>query len=116
MGSLGVMALIEFELAVGCALLMDLWPQFLRRIALLLFAAFTGVALWKSAAGAPSCGCTGNLEIAPWLAAVADLSILAALWRWQPVPRAGLGSFQGTKWSQIQAGGRSLRCRIVLFI
>jgi hypothetical protein len=89
-GSWGLVLLIELELVIGCALAANLWPRLLRAIALVLFAGFTGVALSKVAAGERSCSCAGNLPISPILAVVADLCILAALWRWRP--ERGLGS------------------------
>jgi len=88
-GSWGLVALIEFELVAGLGLLSNVSPRLLRTIALVLFAAFTGVALSKAAAGDHSCSCAGNLPISPTLAVVGDLSILAALWRWQPISRPG---------------------------
>src|SRR5437016_1031463 len=42
-GSWGAVTLIEFELALGLGLLSNLWPHALRRIAFVLFAAFSGV-------------------------------------------------------------------------
>ncbi len=76
--------LIELELYLGLGLLLNLWPGYLRRVALVFFAIFTGVALSKAAAGARSCGCAGNVEIAPWVAVITDLAMLAGLWTWRP--------------------------------
>jgi hypothetical protein len=88
-GSWGLVSLIELELGAGLALLTNVSPRLLRRIALVLFAAFTGVALSKAAAGERSCSCAGHLSISPILAVVGDLFILTALWRWRPERRPG---------------------------
>jgi len=89
LGSWGLITIIELELGLGLALAANLWPRLLRRIAIVLFAGFTGVALSKAAAAERSCSCAGNLSISPILAVVVDVCILAALWRWQAVSRRG---------------------------
>jgi len=85
--SWGLVALTEMELALGWALLSNISPQLVRWIALVLFGAFTCVALSRTAGGASSCSCAGNLQISPMLAVAVDVCILAALWRWRPASR-----------------------------
>ncbi|MCI0377419.1 MAG: hypothetical protein L0215_07425 [Gemmataceae bacterium] len=75
--------LVEAELACGLALWLALWPRVTRWAAMLLFAAFFGVALSQALGGARSCTCFGsNVQVQPWLAVVLDVGMMLALVSW----------------------------------
>ncbi len=75
--------LVEAELACGLALWLALWPRVTRWAAMLLFAAFFGVALSQALGGARSCTCFGsNVQVQPWLAVGLDVGMVLALVNW----------------------------------
>jgi hypothetical protein len=80
--------LVEGEVGCGLALALGLWPRITRGAALLLFAAFFGVALAKVLSGARSCACFGNVQVRPWLAVLLDAGLVSALWCCQPAAPA----------------------------
>jgi len=80
--------LIEVELAMAIGLAGNVWPRILRWAGLVLFGGFLSVALSRAVAGSSSCGCAGNLAVAPIVAVFSDLAMLALLWIWRPMPSA----------------------------
>lgn len=86
------------ELALACWLASGWKFAAACRSVAVAFVSFCGIATWMSLRGAASCGCFGDVEVAPaWLVA-ADATIAALLFvggrpRWQPtLPWRGLGS------------------------
>jgi hypothetical protein len=61
-----LIALVEFELALGLWLLVGAYPKQARLMALAAFAGFTLVSLFQTLTGVPTCGCFGNVPIKPW--------------------------------------------------
>jgi hypothetical protein len=81
--------LVEAQLALGFALIANLWAPTLRPVALLLFVAFIGAALSKVVSGARSCGCLGSVEIRPWVILLGDLAVILGLAIWRPPSCSG---------------------------
>jgi hypothetical protein len=77
-------ALIETELLVGIGLLSGCCSRFWRNASRALFLCFLGFALSKAFAGERSCGCFGEVPLAPWAAVVLDVLVLAGLSVWRP--------------------------------
>jgi hypothetical protein len=74
-----------FELFLGVWLIAGIFPTTVRRVALVCFLGFAGVALFKAIRGEVSCGCFGGIAVAPWLVFVLDVAIVSALLRFPPV-------------------------------
>lgn len=75
---------IQFELALGVALLTGVWPQYIRPLALVSFLGFAGFSLYRWWGGHESCGCFGSLLIPPWITFGVDAVIFASLLRRWP--------------------------------
>jgi hypothetical protein len=83
-------ALIEFELAVGGMLLLNVRPTIAWGLAVAAFTVFAGVSVQKALAGAKSCGCFGPAAVNPKLMAAADAAIVVMLLLAGPrLPRVG---------------------------
>jgi hypothetical protein len=85
-GPWGLALLIELEFGLGLGLMSGLCSGLLRKVGLVLFGAFTGVALSRLVGGERSCSCAGRIEILPGLLVIADLVVVAALLVWRPLP------------------------------
>ncbi|MGC8639210.1 MAG: MauE/DoxX family redox-associated membrane protein [Isosphaeraceae bacterium] len=81
-GVVAVLALAEFSL--GLCLLCGAFSAPAWRLSLFCFAAFSGVALYKSAAGVASCGCFSSVPTAPAGTLAFDVCAVAALLVWRP--------------------------------
>jgi hypothetical protein len=79
-----LIVIVEFELALGLALIAGLWADALRRIAIGTFSLFAIVGLYQGAIGSGSCGCFGDIAVSPWLVFAIDMSALTAFWRCRP--------------------------------
>jgi hypothetical protein len=71
--------LIGFELVLGAALLLGVWPKFSWALALLTFTIFAGVSARKAMMGSSSCGCFGFAAVNPRVMVVIDLVMVALL-------------------------------------
>jgi hypothetical protein len=67
------------ELFLGVWLLFGVFPQVGRFLALVTFAGFAGVAIFKAMRGEPSCGCLGALHVNPNYMAAFDLFVVLAI-------------------------------------
>ncbi len=76
-----------FELLLGAWLIVGVFPVAARRVALVCFLGFAGVALFKAIRGEVSCGCFGSIAAAPWLIFALDVAIVFALFRFPPAER-----------------------------
>ncbi|MGM0487600.1 MAG: MauE/DoxX family redox-associated membrane protein [Planctomycetota bacterium] len=74
-----LIAVVEFELVFGLCLLTNIWPEWTRRAAIVRFAVFAAVSLYKALSGAASCGCFGRFQVNPWYTFVVDALAAAAL-------------------------------------
>jgi hypothetical protein len=74
-----LLASSAFELFLGIWLIAGVFPATVRRVALVCFLGFAGVALYKAIQGEVSCGCFGGIAVAPWLVFVLDVAIVFAL-------------------------------------
>lgn len=72
-------ALVQFELAAACWILLAPSPGWAWWAALLTFGLFAVAAATKWASGAADCGCFGRLPTRPWQSLLVDLTALAAL-------------------------------------
>jgi len=98
--SKGAIATGEFALGAwfisGVAVLAARWT------AAVLFLAFSIISASAGVAGAPSCGCMGNLTISPWIIFGFDLTVLLLLLflrfkaNWQPADRFAIRLMLGT--------------------
>ena len=77
-------SVVACELLLGVWLLVGVFPQAARAVALAAFAGFLGVSVVRAALGEASCGCFGTVAVSPWLTGAFDLGALVALWRWRP--------------------------------
>jgi hypothetical protein len=73
------LALIEFELALGGMLLLNVWPIGAWGLAIAAFTVFAGVSVEKALSGAKSCGCFGPAAVDPRLMVVIDLLVVVLL-------------------------------------
>lgn len=79
-----LIALVEFELALGLWLISWTYPKPARMASLVAFAAFAAASLIQVLSGESSCGCFGKVVIKPLYTLLFDLAALAVLWRWGP--------------------------------
>lgn len=85
LGSRPVMIiLVEIELAFGLWLLSGLEPRRTWWAAVILFAGFACVSLYKALSGYAECSCFGQLKASPWHAFTLDIVSTLALLRWRP--------------------------------
>ncbi|HVK12455.1 MAG TPA: MauE/DoxX family redox-associated membrane protein [Gemmataceae bacterium] len=85
------MAVVEWEILLGAALLARFRPRLVRYLTLGTFAAFaaaSGYAVWT---GSSSCGCFGVVDLNPWYVFLFDLAVLAAFAAVRP-PAAPAGA------------------------
>ncbi|MGM0487605.1 MAG: MauE/DoxX family redox-associated membrane protein, partial [Planctomycetota bacterium] len=87
-----LIAVVEFELLFGLWLLGNIWPEWTRRAAILCFAVFAAVSLYKALSGAASCGCLGRVAVNPWYTFTMDVAAVLALFWWRP---SGAGASTG---------------------
>jgi hypothetical protein len=76
----------EGEVVLAIWLLIGLWPQICRRVAITTFTAFSCYALYSFVSGSRSCGCFGQIRVHPQWTLVLDLALVATLWRWNASP------------------------------
>ena len=76
-------AQIEFELILGLLLLTNALPRIAWPVSLLSFSVFAIVSMHKIIRGDASCGCFGQVPIAPWYTAAIDVLLVALLWLWR---------------------------------
>jgi len=81
-------AQVEVELFLALWLLSGLYRRQVWWAALVGFAFFSCVTLYKGLSGAASCGCFGKVEVSPWYTLVLDLAAVAALLLFRPVVQA----------------------------
>ena len=84
-----LIAVVEFELVFGLCLLTNIWPDWTRPAAILCFAVFAAVSLYKALSGAASCGCFGSVAVNPWYTFTMDVAAVLALFWWRPSGAAG---------------------------
>ncbi|MBI2826200.1 MAG: hypothetical protein HYX69_16085 [Planctomycetia bacterium] len=77
-------ALVEGEALLGLWLLSGFARRGAWRAALVAFALFACVSLYRGLSGAESCGCFGGVRVSPWWTFVGDLAAVFALWWWWP--------------------------------
>jgi hypothetical protein len=74
-------AFVELEFALGLWLLIGLYAEVTRRLAILFFSILAGVAFFKILSGESSCGCFGRIDITPRAVLAFDLAAVVALLR-----------------------------------
>jgi hypothetical protein len=80
LSSAGVVACVTgLEVGLGLMLVTGAYPRTTRRVTLACFTVFAGVASYKTFAGDSSCGCFGQIQVAPWLTLAFDLTAVGAL-------------------------------------
>ena len=79
-----LIAQVEFELMFGLLLLSGLYKRLMWMVALVCFAGFSLVTLYKGLTGAASCGCFGKVEVNPWYTLIFDLGAVTALLIFRP--------------------------------
>ena len=72
------MAVVEWEILLGAALLARFRPRLVRYLTLGTFAAFAAASGYAVRTGVSSCGCFGAVELNPWYVLLFDLAVLAA--------------------------------------
>lgn len=70
---------IQAEIALGAAMLFNIWPRQTRRVAMASFALFAAFSAYRAIGGAESCGCFGPIKIAPWWTFGVDLAVIGVL-------------------------------------
>ncbi len=70
--------LVEFELFLAVALLIDFKRFVVWRITLATIATFLCFSLWKAFSGVESCGCFGQLQVHPWITSLIDALMLVS--------------------------------------
>jgi hypothetical protein len=73
------LALIEFELALGAMLILNMRPALAWGMALAAYAVFAGFSVQKVMMGAKSCGCFGTAAVNPKIMVAIDLAIVVML-------------------------------------
>jgi hypothetical protein len=76
---------VGLEVGLGLMLVVGSYPRTTRRITLVCFTAFAGVASYKTVAGDSSCGCFGQVQVAPWQILAFDVAAITALAACGPV-------------------------------
>jgi len=77
-------------LTANLEVLLALWlasskrPRLARAAAISTFFLFGCLAFSKALGSAASCGCFGNVSVNPWLTLLIDLTLIAALFIWNP--------------------------------
>ena len=94
------LAFIGLESALGAALVLHVWPQWLVPISILLFIGFAALTLWGAKSGRiEDCGCYGGLlALSPNQSALLDAAyvlILAAAWL------SGVQNYRTASWKLI---------------
>jgi hypothetical protein len=74
-----LIAVVEFEWAFGLWMISGLSPTVTRYGAIVCFATFACIALFKGLSGEQSCGCFGQVTVSPWSALVFDVLAVAGL-------------------------------------
>lgn len=70
------LGLVQFEIFLGCWLILGLWPKASAMVATLCFVIFALFSAARSMAGEEACGCFGNFTFSPFLSSA--VSTLAA--------------------------------------
>jgi len=84
-GSRGLeVALIQAEYLLATWLLSGYWAIYCRRVAIIVFGTFAGVALYNGLTSAASCGCFGLIHVSPWVTATLDVAAVFLLYQWRP--------------------------------
>lgn len=81
------LAVIEWELFLGIALLLQPTARAMRLVALAMFFAFAAFSLSRAVLGELDCGCFGGMRIHPAISAGISLAALALLAVWKPAPK-----------------------------
>jgi len=79
-----LIGVVEFELFFGLWLCCGLYARRTWEAALLCFAAFACVSLYKALSGEATCGCFGRVPVSPWYTLILDLAAVAALMCFRP--------------------------------
>lgn len=77
---------VQLEILLGLWLLSGIAKAYARAMAMLAFAAFSCVTLYKGLHGDASCGCFGKVELSPWYSLGIDLTALLCLALARPGP------------------------------
>lgn len=88
---LGQTLLIAFEVFLGIALCLRLWPRVVIPIAATAFAIFLAIAVWRVTQNHGACGCFGHFAVPPGIVLLLDGFIACgflALWRRAPIEYA----------------------------
>lgn len=85
-----LIALVEFEFALGIWLLSGLYQQLSRRSSIACMAVFGAVSIARALAGSTSCGCLGAVEISPWWTAGFDFAAALSLFTTTPAVIVGV--------------------------
>jgi hypothetical protein len=80
-----VLAIIEWEIVLGLALLAGRFAAIVRWCTILTFLVFAVISLRSARAGWASCGCFGSVLINPWIVFGLDVAVLVCLVVCRPV-------------------------------
>ena len=75
---------MEFELGFGLWIIVGLYQDLTRKVAIGLFSCFILVTLYKVIDGAASCGCFGKVQINPWYTLIFDIAVVGLLIWFEP--------------------------------
>jgi methylamine utilization protein MauE len=89
-----LVAVVEFEILLGLCLLADVYTKSVWRITLGCFLVFACASAYRAFAGEASCGCSGSVEVNPWLTLCIDVVAVFALLRWRPAASCIIGPAQ----------------------
>ncbi len=81
---------VEFELFFGLWLLSGLLPKPTWAAAIVCFAIFACISLYKAFSGYATCGCFGKVEVNPWLTAMLDIILVLCLLYFHPAAYCSL--------------------------
>ncbi|HEY1601863.1 MAG TPA: MauE/DoxX family redox-associated membrane protein [Pirellulales bacterium] len=79
-----LIVVVEWEIAMGLALVVGLYQEPVRQIAIITFSIFIAVALYRGVTGDDSCGCFGSMPVNPWLVLAMDVVATAFFWKLRP--------------------------------
>ncbi len=92
-----LISLVEFEFLFGLWLLLGVCGSRTWGVAVLCFAAFLSVSLFKALSGDVSCGCFGKASVDPRYMVVIDAVVLALLFVWRPDAEESASSSSRTR-------------------
>ncbi len=79
-----LIAVVEFEFFFGLWLLANVFAKPNWAAAILSFALFTCVSIYKAISGYATCGCFGLVKVNPWYTTALDLAVVLSLAYWRP--------------------------------